>query len=97
MENFSQKRQSFYNKCFRKYFSFERSATGNSADNGKEFTNLNFNDFCNKWKIKIIHGTPGKHHSQGLIEGTHQTIIKNLVSKILEVKSYDYTNIEKDY
>ena len=65
--------------------------------NGKVFHNIKYSQFLEKNKVKEIHGLPRKSHSQGGCERVHQTISKDLLSIILDVKNYNYNNIENDY
>ena len=37
------------------------------SDNGAEFKNKFFNEFCTLYNIKFIHGAPYSPHSQGII------------------------------
>lgn len=40
---------------------------------------------------------PGKPHAQGEVERIHQTIIRDLISLILDNKNYNFENLENDY
>lgn len=67
------------------------------ADNGKEFHNHKYSNYFKDKNIKEIHGIAGNPHSQGVVERVHQTIKKDIISKILEKGNYNYKNIENDY
>jgi len=67
------------------------------ADNGKEFHNHKYSNYLKDKNIKEIHGIAGNPHSQGVVERVHQTIKKDIISKILEKGNYNYKNIENDY
>ena len=67
------------------------------CNNGKEFRNANFSNFLSSNKVKEIHSLPRKPHSQGACERVHQTIAKDLMSKILDNNHYNYSNLEIDY
>ena len=55
-------------------------------DNGKEFKNINIENYLAKKEIKIIHGISYNPHSQGVVERFHQTIKDMLYSKYAELE-----------
>ncbi len=48
------------------------------TDNGREFVNNQFNEFCNKNNIKVKHGSPFTPSTQGVVERLNGTIIGKL-------------------
>ena len=49
-----------------------------ASDNGAEFKNKIFNNFCEENNIKFVHGVPYSPHSMGVIERFNYTIKKYL-------------------
>ena len=64
------------------------------CDNGKEFGNVKFSLFLTNNNVKEIHRLPRKPHCQGTCQRVHQTIAKDLMTKIFEC---NYLNIKRDY
>ena len=57
------------------------------SDNGAEFKNKFFNEFCTLYNIKFIHGAPYSPHSQGIIERFNYGIKKYLSKEFISNKS----------
>ena len=56
------------------------------TDNGKEFKNKKFNNYCHKNEINLIHGRPRHPQTQGLVERYNRTIKDMLKNKFIECK-----------
>jgi len=54
------------------------------SDNGKEFCNNIFDDYCNTNNIKVIRGRPYHPQSQGIVESFNKEIKKLLENNYLE-------------
>lgn len=52
------------------------------SDNGREFNNKLYSQYLINKNIKEVHGLPKKPHSKSTVERTHQTTVKDLISKI---------------
>ena len=56
------------------------------SNNGKEFCNSKFNDFCNNLNIEIIHSRPWNPQTNGIVETLHWEIKKVLFVEKLNKK-----------
>ena len=54
-----------------------------SSDNGAEFKNKFFDDYCQMNNIKFLHGMPFNARAQGTIERFNYTIKKNLLKEFI--------------
>ncbi|KAF9761966.1 Transposon Tf2-11 polyprotein [Nosema granulosis] len=61
------------------------------CDNGKEFSNSLIKEFCEKFKINLIHGRPRHPQSQGQVERFNQSLTRYLSTHLFESE-----NKEKD-
>ncbi|KAF9760948.1 Transposon Tf2-8 polyprotein, partial [Nosema granulosis] len=61
------------------------------CDNGKEFSNSLIKEFCENYKINLIHGRPRHPQSQGQVERFNQTLTRYLSTHLFESE-----NEEKD-
>ena len=64
-----------------------------ASDNGPEFKNAKFEEFCIK-KISFVHGIPYNPHSKGKIERFNYTIKKYLCKEFI---SHGYKPITVKY
>ena len=53
------------------------------SDNGSEFKDRVFTEFCENHNIKILHGAPYSPHSQGIVERFNYTIKKYLCKEFI--------------
>lgn len=67
-----------------------------ASDNGAEFKNKFFNDFCAVNNIKFIHGMPFSPHAQDTIERFNNSIKKCLTKEYLanEEKTIDFKTVK---
>ena len=56
------------------------------SDNGKQFDNLNFRDFCVKLGIKNYYSSPGHPQSNGQAKVTIRTLKEALKTKLEDLK-----------
>ncbi|KAG7559073.1 Aspartic peptidase domain superfamily [Arabidopsis thaliana x Arabidopsis arenosa] len=56
------------------------------TDNGTQFTSLQFEGFCAKWRIRLSKSTPRYPQGNGQAEATNKTIIDGLKKRLEEKK-----------
>ena len=56
------------------------------SDNGKEFSNTLFNDYCAEHDIEIIHSRPRHPQTNGIVERLHKDIKKHIYIEKLKKK-----------
>ena len=56
------------------------------SDNGKEFSNTLFNDYCAEHDIEIIHSRPRHPQTNGIVERLHKDIKKHIYIEKLTKK-----------
>jgi hypothetical protein len=60
------------------------------SDNGPEFRNRALKQFCDKWRILQIHGTPRHPRSDGLIEQANWMVERGMESMLALLKTDEW-------
>ncbi|KAL5768218.1 hypothetical protein ACOSQ2_015001 [Xanthoceras sorbifolium] len=55
-------------------------------DNGSQFISYDFQDFCEKWKIKLSYSIPRYPQANGQAESTNKTIVSTLKKRLDQYK-----------
>ncbi|KAL5840568.1 hypothetical protein ACOSQ4_013176 [Xanthoceras sorbifolium] len=56
------------------------------TDNGSQFISYNFQDFSDKWKIKLSYSSPRYPQANGQAESTNKTIMTTLKKRLDQYK-----------
>jgi transposase InsO family protein len=83
-------------KCFRSIIRGYGAPQILHTDNGKEFVNKDFDEICDRYKIRHVRGRPRHPQTQGQVERFNQTITRKLQTCMFESKSFRWIDILDD-
>ena len=67
------------------------------SDNGKQFDNSAFRDFCSELGIKNHYSSPAHLQANGQVEVTNQTLLKIIKTRLEGAKDIGLTNCQASY